>query len=313
VSATATIVSGEWTCVARACSASSRFVPGRADPDHERAVAHAVKLVAHMRFPVVALVVFVPALARAGGALPFIAHDGDSFIDVRGAISDEGFEDGSRNGEAIDVSTQQMIGGGFGAYGAFGVARASTTFPDDLTGPDVTHTDVSPLDLEVGALYRVHDARGGALTIDAGLSLPTVTNDPFGVGAADSYFTPADPTDLVRSANRTAVRAGVTPSLRRNGFILAGHLGVDVLPTETSIVIVDFAGAIGGETDRGTSFVLAVGGNHVAHSNYGYTHVTIGLEAAHRVGHAQIFVGVRGGHGEDIVAAALVGGVRRSF
>ena len=266
---------------------------------------------------VVALLL-VPAVARAapdGGALPFVAHDGGSFVDVHAALAADALEDGSRTGQGVDVAAQQMIGGGLGVYGAFGVARGTATYAPDITGPDVHVSAVSPLDLEVGGLYRVRGTdSGGALTLTLGVSLPTVTNDPNGVGAADAFLAPGDPVDEIRAVNRAALRAGATASLRSdNGLVAAAHVGVDLVPTDGTALI-DFAGVIGGETDGGVSVVAAVGGNRPAGIAYPDTSLVLALEGAYRTGTAQLYLGVRGGHdSEGVIGGEVLAGLRRGF
>lgn len=283
-------------------------------------MAQPVKLETRMRLPVAAILLFVPALAHAdpnGGALPFIAHDGGSFVDVRAAIGATAVEDDTRAAQAIDLSAQYMLDREVGVYGAFGATHASESYTDDLgTGKDIEHGAFSPLDIELGALLRLRNDYGAALTLTAGVSLPTVVNDPDVWQPGAPYFESTAPIDLVRGINRTAVRAAIEPSLRRGGFLLAGHAGVDVVPGAHDPVHLGFAGAIGGETDGGTSVVLGLGFAHQIRDQL-YTRsldVTVGLDAAHRWGRAQAYAGLRlgGSNSEYDVAAALVGGVRWS-
>jgi len=253
----------------------------------------------------------------AAAPLPLLRDDGASYVDVRAAAafgSDQGISDTS---QAIDVAAQAMVAGAVGVYGAVGGARAGESYYDDVPpGMQVDEHTMTPLDAELGAVMRVHDDRGRALALRAGVSLPAVVDSDILGGPARLHFDATDPLDDVRAENHTSLRAAIEPSLRRGGFILAGTVGVDDAPDATHPVRIDLAAAIGGETGGGTSVVGAVGGfralgtSPLAHA----TSVVVGLDVAHRFGATTGYAGLRAGTSPtDTLVGALIAGARWSL
>jgi hypothetical protein len=265
-----------------------------------------------------ACVVCALAPAAAADPLPLVRDDGASWVDVGGAAAAGADQDLTDTSQAIDVAAQAMLTDAVGVYGAFGGARATESYFEDLPPPgrQVDVAAYTPLDLELGAVLRLHDDAGRALAFRAGASLPTMVRSAVIAEPADLSFEAADPLDVVRSVNRTALRAAIEPSLHDGGFIVAGQLGVDVVPTAAEPVRIGIAAAIGGETVGGTSVVFGLGGYRVLGASpfSPSTSVVAGLDVAHRFDRTWGYLGVRGGTSpRDMLVAALVAGVRWSL
>jgi hypothetical protein len=238
----------------------------------------------------IAAAVIVCALAppAAASPLPFIRDDGDSYVDLRLATGAGGGPGILQTSYAADLYAQDLLDRRYGVYAAMGGDHVVETDPEENPGPPPHYDSWSastPYDLELGGLARLHDG-GAALTASAGVSLPTaISRDVAYYGDA---YTEMGVTDSVRAINRTALRAGLTPSVRGNNLFAAFHAGVDVVPTDRDPVRLDYAFDLGVETDgAGTTFAFGGGGYHVFGADSAANTFGIGLGIAHEIGRVQ--------------------------
>ncbi len=254
-----------------------------------------------------AAIVLAPALAHAGGALPFIRDDGDSFVEGRFAIGGMGGPGIEQTSTSLDVSAQYLLGT-FGVYGAVGGAHVHERDPEENPGPPPHYDEWSawkPIGLELGGLARLHGDHDTALTLSAGVAVPSGRGqDSFYAGNA---YTELAEHDSARVEDAWMMRTGVTASVRGGNLIAAVHAGLDLggaFPRAGAAIVL---GGHGG----GTSITLAVGGYHSIGSEIRAGAFALALGVAQRVGRAELsLTAMIGASAEMDGGGALVGGLR---